>query len=132
MSFAGISWIAVVIAAVLAFVWGAAYYGALSAPWQRAGRIDAVQARPGPALLAVTFVCELVAAAVLASFMIGLGRMTLTGGLAVGFFAWLGFILASMAMNHRYQGYGWDLTAIDGGHWLGAMLIMGAVIGWWS
>jgi hypothetical protein len=38
----------------------------------------------------------------------------------------------TMAVNHRYQAYGWDLTLIDGGHWLGVALIMGAVIGWWG
>lgn len=132
MDLSGVNYLAVLVAAVLAFVFGAVYYGVLSQPWQRAGRIDPVQAKPGPALLAVTFVCELVAALVLAAFIAGLGQATLGGGLAVAFFAWLGFIVASMAMNHRYQGFGWDLTAIDGGHWLGAMLIMGAVIGWWG
>ncbi len=132
MSFAGINWIAVAVAAVLAFVWGAIYYGVLSKPWQRAGRIDPLNARPGPTILAVTLVCELIAAAVLAMFMLGLGQMSIAGGLTVGFFAWLGFIVSSMAMNHRYQGFGWELTAIDGGHWLGAVLIIGAVIGWWG
>jgi hypothetical protein len=132
MSFAGISYAAVAIAAVLAFVFGSVYYGVLSKPWQRAGRIDPVNARPGPALLAVTLVCEVVAAFVLAAFMQGLGQTGIGGGLTVAFFAWLGFVVSSMAMNHRYQGFGWDLTIIDGGHWLGALLIMGAVIGWWG
>ncbi len=132
MSFAAVNLLAVIVAAVLAFVFGALYYGALSRPWQRAGRIDPVLARPGAVVLAVTLGCELVAAFVLAALMAGLGMTTIGGGLAVAFWAWLGFVVSSMAMNHRYQGYGWDLTAIDGGHWLGALLIMGAVIGWFS
>ena len=132
MDFSGINYLAVAVAAVLAFVFGAVYYGVLSKPWQEAARITPEQARPGPALLAITFVCELVAAFMLAAFIVWLGRAALGGGLAVGFFAWLGFVLPVMAMNHRYQGFGWDLTAIDGGHWLAARLIMGGVIGWWS
>ncbi len=91
-----------------------------------------MQANPSPALLAVTLVCELVAAFVLAAFIGGLGQTTLAGGVTVGLAAGLGFIVTSMAMNHCYQGFGWDLTLIDGGHWLGAMVIMGAIIGWWG
>jgi len=34
-----------------------------------------------------------------------------------------------MCVNHRFQGRGWSLTAIDGGYWLAAMLIQGAIIG---
>jgi hypothetical protein len=37
-----------------------------------------------------------------------------------------------MTVNHRYQGFGWDLTLIDGLHWLGVALVMGAVIGWFG
>lgn len=129
MSFAGINYLAVLAATVLAFAWGAAYYGVLSRQWIEAGRIDAAQARPGPAILATTFVSELVMALVLAALIGGLGVATAGGGIVAGFLGWLGFMVTTMAVNHRYQNYGWDLTAIDGGHWLGVAVIMGAVIG---
>jgi hypothetical protein len=138
MSFAGVSWIAVVIAAVLAFIWGAAFYGVLSKPWMKAARITPTPGAngmmPGPMLMVNSIVCELVMATVLAAFIgvVGAGAATIGTGLAVGFFAWLGFMATTMAVNHRYEGYGWDLTIIDGAHWLGVALIMGAVIGWWS
>jgi len=134
MPAAGISYLAVLIAAIVGFVFGAAYYGVLSKPWQKAGRIAPVQARPGPAILGVTFVAELVMAWVLAFFIAGLwaGDATIWNGIVTGFLAWLGFTVTAMAVNHRYQAYGWDLTAIDGGHFLGVALLMGAVIGWWG
>lgn len=132
MTFAGVSYLAVVIAAVVAFVFGAIYYGVFSKQWIAAGRIEPEQARPGPALLAITFVCELVMAFVLALVIGGLGAATLWNGVAVGALMWLGFIISAMTMNHRYQAYGWDLTVIDGGHWLGVAVIMGAIIGWWG
>ena len=34
-----------------------------------------------------------------------------------------------MLVNHRFQGQGWKLTLIDAGHWLGVLLVMGAVLG---
>lgn len=134
MSFGGVSYLAVLIAAVAAFVFGALYYGVLSRQWVAAGRIAPEQAKPGPALLAVTFVSELIMAWVLAGVIghLGVDQVTLWNGVVTGFLLWLGFMATTMAVNHRYQAYGWDLTAIDGGHWLGVALIMGAVIGWWG
>jgi hypothetical protein len=138
MSFAGFSLIAVVIAAVLAFVWGAGFYGVLSKPWMKAARITPTPGSngmmPGPALLINSVVCELVMATVLSAFVghVAGADPTLWNGVVVGFFAWLGFMATTMAVNHRYEGYGWDLTIIDGAHWLGVAVIMGAVIGWWN
>lgn len=131
MNFAGMSYLAIIVAAVAGFIFGAVYYGVLSKPWIRAGRIDPVQAKPGAGLLAVTFVCELIMAWVLAGVIghLGAGQVTVWNGIVSAAFVWLGFMVTTMAVNHRYQAYGWDLTAIDGGHWLGVALIMGAVIG---
>ena len=132
MQLGSVSYLAVVAAAVAGFVFGAIYYGVLSKRWMVAGRIAPEQARPGPALLAITFACELVMAFVLALVIGGLGAVTLWNGVAVGVLLCLGFIVSAMTMNHRYQAYGWDLTLIDGGHWLGVCVIMGAIIGWWG
>jgi hypothetical protein len=109
MDFAGANYLAILVAAIAGFVFGAIYYGVLSKQWVAAGRIAPDQARPGVAILAVTFVCELIMAWVLAGIMV-----------------------TTMAVNHRYQAYGWNLTAIDGGHWLGVAVVMGAIIGWWG
>ena len=38
MEFGGISYLAVLIAAIVAFVFGAVYYGALGKPWMKAAR----------------------------------------------------------------------------------------------
>lgn len=132
MDFAGINYLSVLLAAIAAFMFGAGYYGILSKAWMKAGRIDAVQAKPGASILGTTFVAELVMAWVLAGVIghLGTGQVTLENGIVSGFFVWLGFMVTVMAVNHRYQAYGWDLTLIDGGHWLGVALIMGAVIGW--
>ncbi len=85
-------------------------------------------------MLAVTFVSELIMTWVMAGVIghLGTGQVTLWNGVVSAAFLWLGFMVTTMAVNHRYQFYGWDLTVIDGGHWLGVALIMGAVIGWWG
>lgn len=134
MDFGGTNYLAIVAAAVAAFVFGAIYYGALGKPWMKAARIDPADAKMSPVLFVTSFVAELIMAWVLAGVIghLGTGQVTLWNGVVSGFFIWLGFMATTVAVNQRYQGFGWDLTIIDGIHWLGVALIMGAVIGWWG
>ncbi len=132
MEAASPNYVAIVVAAIAAFAFGAVYYGTLGKPWMKAARIKPEQAKMSPVLFITSFVAELVMAWVLAGIIMHAGGMTLTGGIISGFLVWLGFIATTLTVNHRYQSFGWDLTVIDGGHWLGVALIMGAIIGWWG
>ena len=137
MQFGGVSYVAILVAALAGFVFGAAYYGVLSKPWMKAARITPKgggPAMPGASLLITSFVCELVMAWTLAGIVghLGAGQVTLANGLTSAFFVWLGFMATTLAVNQRYEGFGWDLTLIDAGHWLGVALLMGAIIGWWG
>ena len=134
MTFGSVNYLAVVIAAVAAFVFGAVYYGLLGKPWMKAARIEPGSSGPMPVLLITSFVCELIMAWVLAGVIghLGTGQATLMNGIISGAFVWLGFMATTIAVNQRYQGFGWDLTIIDAGHWLGVAIIMGAIIGWWG
>ena len=134
MQFAGISYLVILVAAVAAFIFGAVYYGTLGKPWMKAARIKPEDATMSPVLFITSFVCELIMAWVMAGLIGHLGpdQVTLWNGVASAFFVWLGFMATTVVVNQRYQGFGWDLSLIDGGHWLGVALIMGAVIGWWG
>jgi hypothetical protein len=35
-----------------------------------------------------------------------------------------------MAVNNAFRGAKRELTLIDGGHWLGVLLLQGAIVGW--
>ncbi len=131
MSFGGMNPLAIVAAAVAAFLWGALYYTALSRPWVRAARLAPGSGRPLPVLLLTSLVAVLVMAWVLAGTIghLGVGQVTLRNGIVTALFIWAGFIATTTAVNQRYQNFGWTLTLIDAGHWLGAMLLMGGVIG---
>jgi hypothetical protein len=61
---------------------------------------------------------------------LGKDQVTLRNGLISGVFVWLGFVITVLVVNYGYQGAKRALTLIDGGHWLGVLLIQGAVIGW--
>lgn len=134
MDFAGINHLAVLVAAVLAFAFGALWYGALSKPWIKAVRLDPATLKMTPLHFATSLVAEFVMAWVLAGLIghLGSGQVTLWNGVVSALFVWLGFVATVTAVNQRYEGYGWDLTLIDWGHWLGVLVIMGAVIGWFG
>lgn len=134
MDFGGINHLAIVVAAIAAFAFGAGYYGLLGKPWMKAARLKPEDLGKSPAPFIIAFVDELVMAWVLAGVIghLGTGQVTLWNGLVYAAFLWAGFIATTLAVNHRYQGFGWDLTLIDAGHWLGVALVMGGIIGWFG
>jgi Protein of unknown function (DUF1761) len=135
MTFAGMNYLAVLVAAVVGFVFGAVWYGVLGRQWLAAqGRADAAtttRQMPPPLHLAINFIALLVMAYLLAGLVghLGAGQVTLKNGAVSGFFLWLGFVLTTLVVNYLYQGRKPALMAIDGAHWLGVLLLEGAVIG---
>lgn len=129
MNFAGMNVLAILAATVAAFVFGSVYYMALSRQWLAAvGKQDA---RPKPVTLIVTFVAQLVMAWVLAGTIghLGAGQVSLKNGVISAGFAWFGFVLTSMVVNNAFGDRKPMLSVIDGIHWLGVLVIQGAIIG---
>ena len=136
MAFAGINYLAIALAAIAAFGFGAIWYRVLAKPWMAAiGKTKQdvkASGAPTAVLFLVTFVAQLVMAWVLAGVIghLGPGQVTLRNGLISGGLLWLGFVATTMVVNYGFQGAKRTLTAIDGGHWLAVLLIQGAIIGW--
>ncbi|MEC9369616.1 MAG: DUF1761 domain-containing protein [Pseudomonadota bacterium] len=130
MTFAGINYLAVVLAAVAGFFVGWPWYMAFGKYWAAAlGKDPNKPPKPTPAPFIILIAAELVLAFVLAGLIGHMGEVTLKTGLISAAFAWAGFVLTTMVANHAFQGFGRNLTLVDGGHWLAVMLVMGAVIG---
>lgn len=133
MSFAGFNLLAVVAAAAASFIFGGAWYGGLSKQWLAAiGKTEAEIKSAGrslPVLFLITIIAQIVMAGVLAGILGHFGQVTVTSGVITAALLWLGFVATTIVVNHGYQGSRWSLTAIDGGHWLGVLLIQGAVLG---
>ena len=129
MSFGGANYIAILVAAVAAYLAGAIYYGWLGKTWMKAARIDPAEAKMSLPLMITGFVCELVMAWVMAGVIGHFGDVTIRSGLISAALLWLGFMATTLTVNQRYQGFGWNLTIIDGVHWLIVALLMGGIIG---
>ena len=129
MSFS-VNLLAVLVAAIAAFAFGAVWYTALSKQWLAALGKTREQLNVGFTPFIWSVVVELVMALVLAVLIGNLpGGITITTGLTVGLLAWVGFVATTLILNHRYEGLSWSLTILDSGHLLGVLLIQGAVIG---
>ncbi len=129
--------LAVIVAAIAAMPIGAAWYGALAKAWMDATgftKEERAQVEKGgnPLIYALAALCHLVIAYMLAGVIFHSGGYSLGNGVLSAFLIWLGFVLTTMSVNHRFQMKSWKLTAIDGGHFLATMLVQGALIGWWG
>ncbi len=139
MTFSGINYLAILVAALAGFGFGAVYYMTLAKPWMNASgwsaEEQAAKAKSGMGASKAPFVIAIVANLVMAWVLAGIighlgpGQTTIRNGLISGAFCWLGFVITTQSVNYAFGGRKSSLTVIDGGHWLGVLLIMGAVIG---
>ena len=135
MSFAGINFLAVLIAAVVAWLVSAGWYMSLGKIYQAAQGKTPEQCKvdmqkPGAFLPFIyAFIGNLVIAWMLAGVLGHLGQVTLKNGVITGAFLWFGFILTTMVVNFCFSGRDKRLLLIDLGNWLIVMVAMGAVIG---
>ena len=135
MAFAGINYLAILIAAVAGFAFGAAYYMTLSKPWLAAsGKTKeelAAAGRGSP----VPFIVSIIALAIMAWTLAGIvghlgtGQVTPKNGIISALFVWLGFVITTQSVNYAFGQRKPMLTVIDGIHWLGVLVIQGAIIG---
>ena len=132
MMFDGVNLIAVAVAAVGSFIFGSIWYGLLGKAWMKAAGLTEEQARPDPVTLGLTFACQLVMAFVFAGVIYHAAGLSIRSGIISALMIWVGIVLTTQIINHRYQGRPWSLTFIDCGHWLGVLVVQGIIIGWFG
>jgi hypothetical protein len=133
------NYVSVLLAAVAAWIFGGVYYTSLSKYWlaaqgktleqcqaEQASKSGAAKAAP----FIVVFVGELIMAWAMYGILFHMSMFTLRAGAISGAALWLGFVLPTIAGNYVFSGKKTMLIVIDSGAWLGAMIIIGAVVGW--
>ena len=139
-----VNYLAVLVAAIAAYVVGFLWYGPVfGKKWMalmglsEKDKEKAKQKGMAKAYVA-TFVSMLVMAYVLGSLMgpvltlfaayTGLGALT---GAVGGAFVWLGFFATTMLGKVFWEGKSWTLYVLDAGHYLVTLVVMGAILGAW-
>jgi len=131
----------IIVAAIAAWFFGAVYYGLLGRKWieaqgktidqckaEKTGKSTATKITP----FVLSFIAELIMAGALSGIMFHIGIYSIRAGVFSGFMCWLGFVLTTIAVNNAYAFRAWMLTTIDAGHWLGALVIIGTILGWFG
>jgi hypothetical protein len=135
---AEVNYLAVIAATVAAWFFGALWYTMLAKRWTAAlgktpeqlkaeGATRSRFANLFPFIL--SFIAEFIMAMMLYGIMTHTGLFGLRAGMISGVLIWAGFVITTMAVNNAYPMRKAMLTVIDGAHWLGVLLIMGAIIG---
>ena len=130
------NWLVIAGAGVASWIFGAVWYGTLSKQWMAATglteeQITGSSGKPSAVPYVISFVLELFMAFGLFMLIVHVYKegFGVADTLYAAFAAWLAFIATTLTINHRYSMQPWSLTAIDGLHWLGVLLIQGLVLG---
>jgi uncharacterized membrane protein len=133
--------LAIVTAAIGAWLFGGIYYTSLSGPWLKAmgktlEQCKAEQAAKSAVAKAAPFILAFVGELIMAWAMYGIllhtNMFTLRAGAITGAACWLGFVLTTITVNNAFADRKPMLTVIDSIAWLGAMVIIGAIVGWFG
>jgi hypothetical protein len=131
-----INYVAILAAAVAAWLAGAVWYGVLGRQWLAAlGWTEADVMGPdgkrrmpvGP--MVMSFIASLIMAFMLSGLMGHVGPISVRSGIISGALVWVGFVVTTIAVNNAFQRRKVMLSVIDGGHWLFALIVQGAVLG---
>ena len=131
MDHLAVNWLAVVLATIASMALGIAWYMGSSRQWLAALGKSRDQINPDDRS---PYIWSVIVQFVMAYFIALLtpklfGSTTVVNGIWCAIHMWVGFVITSMILNHRYQGQKWSLTFIDGGYLLGVLVLQGIVIG---
>jgi len=133
LDFASINYLAVLVATLAAYFFGALWYSILFGnTWLKAlGKSKGEL--PSPTLpMLINFILTFITALGLALLIKGLGITTLFDGILIGLVVAIAFIVTNTLSEYLYSGASMKLFWIHAGYRLVYILIMGAILGVWQ
>jgi hypothetical protein len=131
----GINYLAVVVAAVAAFVASSMWYMVFGKERMKLlgdnpSAVADMRRVPAWKMLG-EFVRGLVVAYVLAHFVVLLGVVDWRGAVQLGVWVWIGFPVMILVGSVMWDKRPWQLAAIHAGDWLMKVLLMAVILGVW-
>ncbi|HEX4272559.1 MAG TPA: DUF1761 domain-containing protein [Rhizomicrobium sp.] len=123
--------LAILVAGLAGWIFGAIWYTALGTVWQRAQGLDpeACKGKKMPlAPMVVSFVVALVMSAVLYQLLSNLGVLGVEPAALAGLTIGVGLLATSTLVNNMFQQKSFTMTLIDGGHWVLAVVVEAVVL----
>jgi hypothetical protein len=140
-AFLTVNHLSILIAAVAAWVFGAIYYNVLGGAWIRAQgktmeQCKAEMAGKSKLEMAAPFVLAFAGAVIMAWALYGvllhMNNFTARAGMISGAIIWFGFVLTTITVNNAFAQRKPLVTVIDSLHWLGGLILIGAIVGWFG
>jgi hypothetical protein len=129
-----VNFLAIVVAAVAAFVVSTVWYAALDGQGAESSRGDpdvADEARPPAWKMLVELVRSLVVAAVLAGLAARLGIVRWTGAAQLGFVLWVGFPVVLLSGSVLWENVPPKTAVLHAGDWLLKLLAITVIVSVW-
>ena len=133
-----INYLAVLVAAIVAYAAGALWYSPalFGKVWMHLTKLSPEQMTEAKkkgmtASYIVGFISTLVMAWIFAAMLAATGSASVSVGLTSAFWIWLGFIATSFLMPVLWERQPLKLYFINVGHYLLALLIIGSILGGW-
>ena len=129
-----VNYLAILVAAVVAYVIGALWYSPLlfGKMWMSLSKVDPkkMKMNPAPGYI-IGFLTTLIMAYVLGFFLELSEAATAVDGLTTAFWIWLGFLATTMLGSVLWEGKPLKLYVLNAAHSLVSILIMGVVLAVW-
>ncbi len=128
----GINYLAVVVAAVAAFVVSSVWYIVFGKELAKASAAFAkALQKPQPWKMLVVIVQSLVLALVLAYFIGLIGDVGWMGAVRVGVLLWIGLSAMHWVGSIMWEKVPWKMAAIHAGDWLVKLVVIAVLVGVW-
>jgi hypothetical protein len=133
MAITATNWLGIVVAAVVAMIIGFIWYSPalFGKQWMKLSGVsqsNASKMMKNPVNMIGMFIAVIISALVLQLFIIHSAITTVTGGIALGFLVWLGFVATSNFGMAAMSGKPWSLYIIQNVHLLIGLVVMGAIL----
>lgn len=128
-----ISWLAVLLSALVTFFVGGIWYGPLFLKsWQKEAGVtdDAMKARHPAYVFGGAFLLNLFAAYILGHVLATYGNPPAKVDIMIAFGVAAGFIVTAFGVNYLFAGKSLKLFAIDAGYWIVTYSLMGVIFGY--
>jgi uncharacterized protein DUF1761 len=126
-----LNYLAVLLAAVSAFVVGGLWYKIFAGPWKRANSFTEEPTAGNPAkIFGISFLLSLVMSLNLAKFLDSPNTTPAWGAIA-GFLAGFGWCFMGIGIISLFERKPWTYVLVNGGYLTVALTVMGLVLGAW-
>ena len=133
LDFAGLNWLAILVATAAGFMLGGIWYGPLfGKAWMNAIDKSEEDIQPSPTPFIVSFFTALITAIVLSALIHNLGFTSVVDGVVLGLLVGVGFIATAMGSDSAFCGWGLPLFLIQSGYRITYSVIMGVILAAWQ